>query len=245
MASLVRIINIIKKIYYYIIDYILPPRCLSCCEMTESTEDFCGNCWNNLNFISKPYCIICGRRFDIPISHGVSCSECLRNKPYYDTSRSLMKFDEYSKKIIHAFKYKDKTVLAKTFAKLLYNQYHQELHDIDWITPVPMNRFKRLFRMYNPPFLLAIEIGKLLKLQVIPDILIKSKWTKSQTYLSKWQREKNLAGSFVLNKNYQVSGKKILLIDDVLTTGTTISKCSKILKDAKVEYIYVMTIART
>ncbi|XVN42853.1 MAG: double zinc ribbon domain-containing protein [Candidatus Rickettsia vulgarisii] len=207
-----RIINIVSKIYHYIIDYILPPRCLSCCEMTNSTEDFCANCWRNLNFISKPYCIICGRRFDISILHGVSCNECLRSKPHYDNSRSLMKFDEHSKRIIHAFKYKDKTVLAKTFAKLLYKQYHQELRDIDWITPVPMNRFKRLFRMYNLPFLLAIEIGKLLKIQVVPDILIKSKWAKSQTYLFKRAREKNLAGSLILNKKYQISGKKILLM---------------------------------
>lgn len=213
--------------------------------MTYSTEDFCANCWKNFNFISKPYCIVCGRKFDISILHGALCSECLRNKPHYDTSRSLMKFDEYSKRIIHAFKYKDKTVLAKTFAKLFYNQYHHELHDIDWITPVPMNRFKRLFRMYNPALILAQEIGKLLKIKVAPDILIKSKWTKSQTYLSKGAREKNLAGSLILNKKYQIFGKKILLIDDVLTTGTTISKCSKILKNAGVRYLYVMTIART
>lgn len=182
--------------------------------MTDSTDDFCANCWKNLNFISKPYCNICGRRFDISILHGVSCSECLRNRPYYDTSRSLMKFDEYSRRIIHSFKYKDKTVLAKTFAKLLYRQCYQELNIIDLIVPVPMNRFKRLFRMYNPAYLLAMEISKLLTVQLIPDILIKSKWTKSQTYLSKSAREKNLADSLIL-------------------------------KDGRISYIYVMTIART
>ncbi|MCC8417059.1 MAG: double zinc ribbon domain-containing protein [Rickettsia endosymbiont of Bryobia graminum] len=79
------IINRIIKIYKFVIDYILPPKCfLSCSEMTDSTDDFCANCWKNLNFIGKPYCNICGRRFDISILHGVSCSECLRNRPYYD-----------------------------------------------------------------------------------------------------------------------------------------------------------------
>ncbi len=235
----------ISRIYTYLINFILPPRCLSCAEMTISNKDFCSNCWKNLNFITKPYCIVCGSKLNISILEGMECGKCLQARPSYNLSRSLIQFDGYSKKVIHAFKYKDKTILAKTFTRLFYNQYNQEFCNIDLIVPVPMNRFKRLFRMYNPAFILALEISKIMKIAMIPDILIKTKWTKAQTYLSKNQREKNLSGSLIFNKKYQIMDKKILLVDDVLTTGTTINKCSKILKRAGGKDIYVMTIART
>lgn len=237
--------NQIRQIYTYIINFILPPRCLSCAEMTISDRDFCANCWKNLNFITKPYCIICGYKFNISILEEMKCGKCLQTKPAYTLARSLIKFDEYSKKIIHAFKYKDKTILAKTFTRLLYNHYHQEFCYADLIVPVPMNRFKRLFRMYNPAFILALEISKIMNITMVPDMLIKTKWTKAQTYLSKNEREKNLSGSLIFNKKYQITDKKILLVDDVFTTGTTINKCSKILKAAGAQEIYVMTIART
>lgn len=233
------------KIYQYIIDYILPCRCPSCAEITDSNEDFCSKCWKKLNFITKPYCSICGRQFNISILEGMKCGKCLQSYHYYDWSRSLVKFDEYSKKIIHTFKYKDKTSLAETFTKLLYNQYSHELHNIDLIIPVPMNRFKRLFRMYNPALLLVLEMNKIINTTMIPDILIKTKWTKAQTYLSKNEREKNLAGSIIINKKYQIQGKRILLLDDVVTTGTTINKCAKILKAAGAKHVSVMTIAMT
>ncbi len=235
----------IGKLYNYIVDYILPPRCLSCTEMTNSKEDFCPNCWKKIDFITKPYCLICGCRLDISILENMCCAKCVQYKPSYDFSRSLVKFNEHSKKIIHAFKYQDKTILAKTFAKLLCKRYYSEVKEVDLITPVPMNRFKRLFRMYNPALIMALEISKILQKPVYPDILIKSRWTKSQTFLSKKAREKNLANSLIFNKKYQIVGQKILLIDDVLTTGTTINKCASILKDAGVKSTYVMTIAMT
>lgn len=235
----------ISKFCNYITNYILPPRCLSCLEMTASTEDFCANCWKKIDFITKPYCIICGCRLDISILDNMCCAKCLQHQPCYDMARSLIKFNEHSKKIIHAFKYQDKTILAKTFSKLLCNRYYHQVKEVDLVTLVPMNRFKRLYRMYNPALLLASEISKILQKPICPDLLIKSRWTKSQTYLSKKARETNLSNSLIFNKKYQITGKKILLIDDVLTTGVTINKCSSILKENGAPNIYVMTIAMT
>ncbi|WP_375318849.1 ComF family protein [Candidatus Tisiphia endosymbiont of Oplodontha viridula] len=235
----------VSRFYNYLIDYILPARCLSCAEVTDTKEDFCQDCWKKLDFITKPYCIVCGCRLDISILDDMCCTKCFQHKPHYNISRSLIKFNENSKKIIHTFKYQDKTILAKTFSKLFYRQYYNEIQEVDLIIPVPMNRFKRLFRMYNPALVLAIEISKLLKRPLSPDMLIKSRWTKSQTFLSKKEREKNLSNSLIFNKKYQIIGQRILLVDDVLTTGTTINKCAKILKDSGAESVYVMTIAMT
>jgi len=236
---------LLVKAYNYLIDYILPQRCLSCLEILNGSGEFCSDCWKKLEFIAKPYCNICGKRFSVKILDNVVCGGCYSNKPNYDMARSLFKFNEYSKKIVHQFKYQDKTIFAKTFTKLLYNRYQEEIKDVDLIVSVPMNRFKRLLRMYNPAHILALEIAKVINKPAKADILIKSKWTKAQTFLSKKQRKNNISGSIKFNTKYNIVGKRILLIDDVITTGVTINECSKILSKVGAASVYVMSVAMT
>jgi len=233
------------KLYNFLIDYILPQRCLSCSEIIDSSGEFCGECWKQLEFIAKPYCNICGKRFSLKVLDNAVCGSCYSNKPSYDLARSLFKFNEYSKKIIHKFKYHDKTIFAGSFAKLLCNRYGEEIKDLDLIVPVPMNRFKRLLRMYNPAQVLAVEIAKIVDKTVKADILVKSKWTKAQTFLSKRQRKNNISGSIKFNTKHNIMGKKVLLIDDVITTGVTMNECAKILRKAGAESVYVMSVAMT
>lgn len=99
--------------------------------------------------------------------------------------------------------------------------------------------------MYNPPHILAEEIAKIMNLTVKADILIKSKWTKAQTFLSKRQRKNNISGSIKFNTKHNIIGKKILLVDDVITTGVTINECSKILRAAGAKEVYVVSVAMT
>lgn len=228
-----------------IIDYLFPPRCYSCYELNVVVDGFCGECWTKFNFISRPYCVVCGTMFNICVLEDQVCAKCLTWQPHYDKSRSLMKFDEYSKHVVHAFKYYDKTNLAKTFSKLICNRYISEIKDVDVVIPVPMHKLKRLFRMYNHAHLLALEISKTINKPLCWNVLIKSKWTKSQTTLTKAQRLKNLAGSITLKLPEIIKNKKVLLVDDVKTTGATINKCSKILKQGGASEVYVVTIAMT
>ena len=107
------------------------------------------------------------------------------------------------------------------FAKLIIARYKQEIEEVDLVIPVPMHRIKRIFRQYNPAQILAKDIADLLKIPMVPDVLIKTKWTKPQTKLTKYQREKNLSGSLVFNIKRIVKGMRVLLVDDVKTTGTT------------------------
>ncbi|MGX6960879.1 MAG: ComF family protein [Rickettsia endosymbiont of Pentastiridius leporinus] len=218
---------------------------MSCSEILNSNGEFCCDCWKNLEFIAKPYCNICGQRFSIKILDNATCGRCYSKKPNYDLARSLFKFNEYSKKVVHQFKYQDKTIFAKTFAKLLCNRYLEDINDIDLIVPVPMNRFKRLLRMYNPPHILAEEVAKIVNIRVKADILLKSKWTKAQTFLSKRQRKNNISGSIKFNTKHNITGKKILLIDDVITTGVTINECSKVLRMAGAGSVKVISVAMT
>ncbi len=226
-----------------ILDYIFPYKCPLCAEFTLKNDGFCPTCWAKLNFISKPYCKICGFKFGISCIEEVLCGSCIARPPKFDNARSLFKFDEHSKKLVHHFKYYDKTELGKIFASLIWRRYGEEFAKIDFIVPVPMHKLKRLFRMYNQAQILGLYISKVSGKSMIPDLLVKFKWTKSQTSLRAKERKKNLSGSLRINPKYSVGGKKILLVDDVRTTGATLSECSQILKKAGAESVSIVTIA--
>ncbi len=235
----------LKKIYHHIINYLLPKRCLSCSSLTQDANSFCGNCWKNLNFINSPFCKCCGREFALDLSEQQECLKCISHPPSFDKARALFKFDEHSKHIIHAFKYYDKTILAKSFAEMLSSRYSYDIAESDIIVPVPMHRFKRLFRMYNPAQILAQELHLAINLPIQMNVLVKTKWTKPQTTLSRKARLKNIAGSIKIENLSKIKGKKVILIDDVITTGTTVSLCSRLLKKAGAKEVVVLSIAAT
>lgn len=236
---------LLKNILSSVSDFVLPHRCISCSELTDQSDGLCSKCFSKLNFISSPYCKICGFPFEFDMEGQYECAKCISEPPKYELARSLFKFDPYSKKIIHAFKYNDQTSSAKLFAKLLFARYKDDFKDIDLIVPVPMNRLKRIFRNYNPPQLLGKELTKFFKREQVADLLIKSKWTKPQTRLSRKQRKENLNGSLHINKKYDVKNKVILLVDDVRTTGVTSNTCSSILKKSGAKSVKLLTIGTT
>ncbi|MDF2965537.1 MAG: competence protein [Rickettsiaceae bacterium] len=205
----------------------------------------CSSCWSKYSFITKPYCICCGFPFSFEIEGQLLCGKCIKSPPYFDKARYLFKYNQDSKKLIHALKYNDQTHLAKIFAKLQNNIYSSEILQYDLIIPVPMHWLKRMFRMYNQASLLAKELGRLTNISVSYDNLVKYRWTKAQSTLKKDARQKNLQGSFTVREPTLLKGKKVILIDDVLTTGATVKECSKLLKKNGVKDIMVLTIAAT
>lgn len=228
--------------------------------MTESGGGLCGKCFADINFIEGAYCKTCGNIFDLSIYKDLVCGRCIKTDPEYDKARTLFKFNSLSKKIIHDFKYNDKTNYAKFFAKLFLLKYGYLLTDLDIITSVPMHRFKRLYRFYNPPMLISKEIKKIISgnasykapnlaiqegVEALHDLLLKVKFTKTQTAFKQSMRNKNVKNSIKVNGNYNIKGKNILLIDDVLTTGATAGYCSKLLKDAGANKVYFFSVART
>lgn len=235
-----RFINLLSKAA----EYILPRRCFACSEFIQGEGGFCGSCWQKFNFITYPFCVKCGREFEIRTAEGYNeCLGCISSPPSFDRARSIFKFDENSKNIIHAFKYYDKTTLATHFAKMLCERYADEISGTSMIIPVPMYRFKRLFRMYNPPQIIAEAMGKKAKIQVVSDLLTKVKWTKSQTSLTRKARIANISSSIGIHDGNRVKGKRVILVDDVITTGTTINHCAKILKKAGAKEVIAMSIA--
>jgi ComF family protein len=224
------------------INFILPYRCISCSEILADNNSLCAKCFSNLHFITQPLCHHCGVDFAFPIEGKILCGKCIFAPPKYDCARSLLKFNEHSKKLIHRFKYNDHTAFGKIFARHIIARYRTDIEGNDVIIPVPMNKYKRLFRQYNPPQILAQYLAELSAIPMLADALIKTKWTKGQTYLTRRKRQKNLQGSIITNKVHALKGLKIILVDDVKTTGSTAEYCAKQLKKAGASKVTLITI---
>lgn len=227
-----------------LVKILMPPRCGDCSEEIEEYYSFCSSCFKKYKFISNNICKICGFPFELDDDEIDECISCINKKPNFNISRSLFIFDENSKKLIHKFKYYDKTNLSKIFSKLIVIKFKEIIDDADIITSIPMHKLKRVFRLYNQSHILAKEIASILKKKYIPDLLIKTKLTKSQSSLSRNLRKKNIKDSIILNEKYDISNKKILLIDDVITTGETINLSARILSKNHPKYVNVISIAK-
>lgn len=220
--------RVYKRIISAILECILPSKCLSCDELTGEIG-LCGICWNKLQFISHPYCATCGKQLPSGVGSDVNCIKCMMNQPQYIKARAVLKFDEQTKKMVHHFKYYDKTVFAKVFANIIYNAYARDLSSAHVIVPVPMHRFRLLARRYNHSFLLAKELGKISGIMMRYNVLFRTKWTKSQTFLTKQQRLENIKNAFCVKNIEIIKDKHVLLVDDVMTTSATINECCNVL----------------
>lgn len=172
------------------------------------------------------------------------CASCAIKQPSYNKAITIFRYNKIIGTAIGNFKYRDQTFLAKKFAKLLIQKAKNEIADCDIICAVPLHPKKLKERKFNQ----AVLIGRYLaKEKFIPDLLWRLSNTTPQASLKKKEREKNLKRAFLVNKKYRDSlkGKKIILLDDVMTTGATIENCAKALKKCEVAKITVLTIAKT
>ncbi len=146
---------------------------------------------------------------------------------------------------IHTFKFKNQPKLSETMSYLIYEELNKygQIPTFDYIVPVPMHPRKKRHRGYNQSELIAVHLAKYFNREIRTDILIKTQYTRAQSLLKREDRIKNLEGAFSVRSGSSIQGKSILLVDDVLTTGTTINTCAKILKEKGVSFIHSMVIA--
>ncbi len=200
-------------------------------------EDFCKECEDNIFFVGEDFCLKCGR-------HTLAkCSTCSNCKDYQvDLARSVFQYDGAIKRLIHKLKYRNARYLVRICVDYLVKTLIENKLEFDIITYVPMSEKSVFVRGYNHTKKLAEELGKVTGHEVI-DLLIKDFETKNQVGLSFKERKENLKGSFKVTDKRQVKGKKILVVDDVLTTGATSNEIAIELKKAKAESVYLLTLA--
>ena len=234
----------LKRFGHFFLNILCPPTCPICSEKVEEAHCLCPDCYSKLNFITKPCCDICGKPFEYAVFDELTCGACLKQKPHFSMARSVLSYDDFSKQLILAFKHADHIELNKLFLKFIIQADKSIFQDIDTIIPVPLHWTRRLKRKYNQAGLLANVLAKHLKISFLPTVLIRTKRTESQGHKKRKDREKNIKNAFFVKNKSAIKGKNILVVDDVMTTGSTLNECARILKKNGAKDIKVLTVYR-
>jgi ComF family protein len=203
-------------------------------------------CVDDLPIIDSNYsqCARCGfpKLSDFPISF--LCGECIKKPPSFDYHRSIFIFKEPIDKTIYGLKYGEQFEVIDFLVQSILKNHQDLICQVDFIIPVPLSKNKLKKRGFNQSLEISKKISKKTKIPVLKNELLKIKDTKDQIDLSKIERRKNLKKAFELRLKTNLKDKKVLLIDDVYTTGATLNECAKILKKYQDCVVYVITIAR-
>lgn len=229
-----------------ILDLLLPPTCAGCAEVVEDAHTLCAECWGELTFISRPCCDACGHPFEYEVPGLTLCGACLRDRPPFARARAALLYNDASKVFILKLKHADRTDTVKLLAKWLVQAGVEVLGEADVVVPVPLHWTRLFSRRFNQAALLAQALGKLTHKAVMVDALVRHKKTPSQGHLGVKARARNVQGAFAVAqaRGGQICGKRVLLVDDVYTTGATVRAASKALLRAGAASVDVVTVAR-
>ncbi|MGE0718067.1 MAG: ComF family protein [Alphaproteobacteria bacterium] len=229
-----------------VLDALLPPRCLACGAVVGEVGALCPECWARIGFIAAPCCARCGLPFSFDPGAAAECGDCTRRPPAFDRARAVFRYDDASRPLILGFKHGDRTHAAPAYAAWLARAAAPLLPGTDVVVPVPMHWLRLVRRRYNQAALLANALGRRAGIPVAPDALARRRATPSQGGLRRLARFRNVAGAFVVppGRRARVDGKRVLLVDDVLTTGATVEACARALRAAGAVRVDVATLAR-
>jgi ComF family protein len=228
----------IFKGFWTVLDWIYPPVCAVC---KLPGYPLCSDCQKKIQFIHGKICRICGAllnsSFDI-------CHNCQTKRPAFESMRNLAVFGGVIRECIHALKYENNRSLGKYFSDLLLPIVKRENWQIDCVLPVPLSKARLKARGYNQAAVIACPLALLLEKPYVSCAVSRVRDTKSQIGLSASERRLNVIGAFEALPDL-VCGKNLLLVDDVMTTGSTMESCAKALKEAGAKTVNCVTIARS
>lgn len=234
------------KLWDGMLDAVLPPLCLACRAPVAQQQAVCADCWRKLNFIGPPCCDGCGIPFAVPALEGSRCGQCLGFPPAFSAARAALVYDDASRALILGFKHADQTFAAQALAGWMKRAGRGLLDGCDMIAPVPLHYFRLVRRRYNQAAILASELAGMSGKKCVPDLLIRHRATPSQGTLHRRDRAKNVKDAFRINPRHApfLQGMRVLLVDDVLTTGATVNACSRTLLEEGAGTVSVLALAR-
>ncbi|WP_239988664.1 ComF family protein [Paramagnetospirillum kuznetsovii] len=228
------------------IDALLPPLCLSCHAQVGEPGTLCPACWSKLVFVAPPFCACCGLPFEFDMGADALCGACLGDPPRFGRARAVFRYDDASRVLILRLKHGDRLEGVPAFARWMARAGGDILAEADLLVPVPLHRWRLLSRRYNQAALLVNALARQSGVTAIPDLLERRRRTPPQGHLNRAGRVKNVAGAFSLAERHKptLQGKRVVLIDDVLTSGATVGECAKVLLREGAAAVDVLTLGR-
>lgn len=231
---------VLKTIGGPLLDFALPPRCASCGTITDQLHSFCAECWRKVEFLGESGCASCG--LPLEATDAEQCAVCLAKPPRIARTRAAVVYDDVTRGLALRLKYGRKIALARTMARYMAPLLPPE-GSKTLIVPVPLHRSRLWWRGFNQAGVIARELSRRTGIAQSPFALRRLKRTPSLRGLSASQRRRAVAGAFAADRT-TVEGKTIILIDDVLTTGSTADGCARALQRAGAVRVELISWAR-
>ncbi len=226
-------------------DMLYPPACAACAAPVGEPHAFCAACWARMPFIARPYCERLGLPFPFDLGPGAISPAAMADPPAFGRARAVARYDGPARELVHRLKYGDRLDLARTMGGLMEQAGAELLHEADVLVPVPLHWWRLWRRRHNQAAVLAAELARRSGLPTATGLLVRRKPTRPQVGLSRNERALNLQGAFVATSAAKpaLAGRRVVLVDDVMTTGSTANAAARVLLRAGARRVDVLTFA--
>ena len=231
----------VRFILRHTVDFALPPRCAGCAEVIEDVGAFCPECWSGMEWLGHSGCDRCG--VPLEATDATTCGRCLADPPGLERMRAAVAYDDMPRSIAIRLKYGRKVALARTMARYMAT-LRGEWDEDSLLIPVPLHRWRLWSRGFNQAALVAGVLGRSWRLRTAPHLLRRTRRTQPLKGMNHGERKKTVAGAFAVTDREQVAGRTVILIDDVLTSGSTAEACAIALRKAGARRVELICWAR-
>ncbi|WP_246225858.1 ComF family protein [Chelativorans xinjiangense] len=225
---------------------LFPPVCLGCRNLVAAPGTLCAACWPGMRFLERPWCQVMGTPFGYDMGEGFLSAEAIADPPPFARARAAVAYDGVARRLVQGLKFSDRTDLAPWMARWMLRAASELVEAGAVVVPVPLHRRRFFMRRFNQSAELARAFARLAGLDYLPSALLRRRITRQQVGLGAREREANVRGAFAVPPEgaSALKGRRVILVDDVYTTGATVSAATRALKRAGVRHVDVLTFAR-